>query len=279
MSCGRGGVHNMIDIGIIIVNYKMRDRILTALPTIRKDAQKSGLSVRVVVVDNASSDNLGKILKNQYPEVAYIENRENLGFGKANNLGMAAVEAKYYFILNPDTRFTENATLRRLYDWMEREQAVGMVGPRLAYTDGRLQESCFRYPRLWDKPLRQLGFERFYWAKRRIDTFLMRDFDHRTTRPVDWILGSAMFVRKSAVDAVGGFDDRFFMYFEDCDWCRRFWDAHFPVYYLPEVTIEHVYQRGSAKTKGTLRSLLFNKLTRIHLQSWVRYFQKWGLDL
>lgn len=267
----------MFDIAIITVNYKMKDRIRACLRTLTSDIRDSGLTVKVVVVDNASGDGIAAALSAEYPDVLCIENAENVGFGKANNAGMRAVEARYYFILNPDTLFIEPHTMRRMFDFMEREKSIGMIGPRLRYEDGKLQDSCFRFPRMMDKVVRQLGIDSWWLpARRRVDYFLMRDFDHASTRPVDWILGSAMFVRAEALKIVGGFDERFFMYFEDCDWSRRFWTAHWPVYYVPAITLVHIYSRATAKSRNVFRSLLMSKLARIHLQSWWRYYRKWG---
>lgn len=268
----------MYDIAIITVNYKMKDRIRACLRTLTADLRDAELSVKIVVVDNASGDGIAASLAAEYPDVLCIENTDNVGFGKANNAGMAAVDASYYFIMNPDTLFIEPNTMRRLYEYMEREQGVGMIGPRLQYEDGAFQDSCFRFPRMLDKIVRQLGLDTWSLpARRRVDYFLMRDFNHQSTRPVDWILGSAMFVRGTALKAVGGFDERFFMYFEDCDWSRRFWAAHWPVYYVPSITLVHIYSRATAKSKNVFRSLLMSKLARIHLQSWWRYYRKWGI--
>ncbi len=265
----------MHDIAITIVNYNMRDAILACLQTLRADIASSNLDVVVTIVDNASSDNLQRVLANQFPEVRFIANDANVGFGRGNNVGLQSVKAKYYFVLNPDTSFVQPNTLSRLYDWMEREPKVGMIGPKLIYPDGTLQKSCFRFPKFSDKIMRQLKLDRFYRVKKRIDHFLMEDFDHRSARAVDWVLGSAMFVRAKALEQVGGFDDRFFMYFEDCDWCRRFWEAHWPVYYVPEITIAHVYARATTKTGGVIKSLLTSRLAREHVKSWWRYYHKW----
>ena len=266
----------MKDIAIIIVNYNMRDSILACLKSLRKDIFESGLDVSVVVIDNNSSDNLDRIIKNQFPEVVFIKNQRNLGFGAANNIGVQSVSAKYYFILNPDTKFIQPKTLLRLHNWMEKNKKVGMVSPKLVYEDGALQYNCFRFPKFADKPMRQLKLEKIHPIKKRVDKFLMKDFEHLDTRPVDWVLGSAMFARGDVFHKIGGFDDQYFMYFEDCDLCRRFWKNNSPVYYLHDVVVQHLHQRGSAKVKGLVRSLLLNRLAREHLKSWWRYYKIWG---
>ena len=103
----------------------------------------------------------------------------------------------------------------------------------------------------------------------------MKDFHHNETRPVDWIMGSAMFVKDKAIEHVGVFDERFWMYYEDSDWCRRMWEAGWPVYYVSTITLEHVHGRGSAKVPGIAKALLTNQLARVHVSSWLKYMWKW----
>lgn len=102
----------------------------------------------------------------------------------------------------------------------------------------------------------------------------MTDYDHNIERPVDWVMGSAMFVRQKSIDDVGLFDDRFFMYFEDCDWCRRMWDIYWQVRYLPSCVLYHKHKRDSAKVPG-IKAILQNPITRIHIKSWLQYWWKW----
>jgi GT2 family glycosyltransferase len=132
-----------------------------------------------------------------------------------------------------------------------------------------------RFPNFFDPPFHRLGFhKRYNFAKKRVEEFLMSDFSHTRVVPVDWVVGAAMFIRGSALKDAGLFDERFFMYFEDCDLCRRIWDARWMVYYKGDLTLRHSHERASAKIPG-LRSIFQNKLTRIHLKSWLQYWWKW----
>ena len=161
---------------------------------------------------------------------------------------------------------------------MDGHPQIGCIGPKLLNMDGTLQYSCYRFdlPSILIKPLKQIHFDRKYrWVKLRTDHLLMTDFDHESTRPVDWVLGAAMVVRKEVVDHIGWFDDRYFMYLEDCDWCRRMWDVGWPVYYVHDIVIRHKHARDSAKIPGLLRALFKNKLARIHASSWIKYLLKW----
>jgi GT2 family glycosyltransferase len=117
--------------------------------------------------------------------------------------------------------------------------------------------------------LGKMGF-----AKKHLDWFLMKDYDHKSIKEVDWLMGSALMVSRKAVEKVGLMDPHFFMYMEDVDWCRRFWENGYKVIYNPESKMFHYHGKGSAKG-GVLRSVLSNKLTWIHISSAIKYFWKY----
>ena len=144
--------------------------------------------------------------------------------------------------------------------------------------DGSLQYSCYRFDlqSIMIKPLKQINWDKKYkWIQKYADRLIMKDFDHNETRPVDWVLGAAMVVRKEVVDQLGWFDERYFMYLEDCDWCRTMWENGWPVYYVHDIVIMHMHARESAKVPGIIKALFKNKLARIHLASWGKYLLKW----
>lgn len=266
----------MFDINIVIVNYNMKPKIDRCLDSLYRDIDQSGLKANVVIVDNASKDGSQDILPGKYPKIKYLYQNENKGFGAGQNVGLSKYESKYHFVLNPDTYFfPEENTLRKMYDFMEKEPKVGMIGPKLVYPDGSLQYSCFRFQTFLQPLFSRTKLGLSGKGKSYHDYLLMKDFDHEDKRPVDWIMGSAMFIRDTALKQVGMFDDRFFMYYEDSDLCRRFWEAGWSVYYVPEAKIEHSYNRASAKISGILKSILGNKLARVHIASWIKYMWKW----
>jgi hypothetical protein len=216
------------------------------------------------------------MILNKYPTVNLILQKENLGFGKSQNAGMKSCEAKYFFALNPDTYFEPGKNIiRKMYDFMENHQKIGLIGPKVVYPDGTLQYSCYRFPSFWQPVFSRTKFGQKKYGKKINDQFLMKDFDHNQTQPVDWVMGSAMFVRNEAVKKVGMFDDRYWMYAEDSDWCRRMWEGNWPVYYVHDIVIQHAHGRGSAKVPGVFKALIKNKLARVHLLSWLKYFWKW----
>lgn len=266
----------MCDVAVIVVNYKMKAEIGRCFASLFADLAYDTLSVRVVVVDNASGDGVEEFLRDKFPSVACIAQAANNGFGAAQNAGIRSVEAKYYFVLNPDTYFFPGGRLvRRMFDYMEAHPKIGIIGPRIIYPDGSLQYSCYRFPSFWQPLFSRTHFGERGRGKRANDWALMKDFDHQRTRPVDWVMGSAMFVRGAAIKQVGLFDERFWMYYEDSDWCRRMWEEGWPVYYVHDMLLEHAHGRGSAKVPGIFRALVKNKLARVHLLSWLKYMWKW----
>lgn len=270
----------MIDISIVFVNYYYKDDIAQALRSVFKDIEDCSYSVKVIVVDNSNNeDGIGKMLHQDFPQVKYINARGNVGFGKGTTLGFQAVHARYYFALNRDTIIPEGTrVIERLIAFMDMHPKIGCIGPKLVYLDGAIQQSCFRFDpaSILVKPFKQINWDKKYRLVKRLTGRLsMDDFDHNRTQPVDWVLGAAMVIRREVVEQIGWFDERYFMYLEDCDWCRMMWAAGWPVYYVHDIVIKHRYARESAKIPGLFRALFKNRLARIHLKSWAKYIWKW----
>lgn len=273
-------MYRMFDINITFVNLLMKDDILRAIDSIMNDIRTCPYTVHVCVADNSdNADGIKEALEKQFPSVAYIDCGGNIGFGAANNKSFKKTPARYYFALNRDTVIPqESNTIERLIRFMDDHPALGCIGPKLLNMDGSLQYSCYRFDlrAILIKPLKQLNWDQKYrWVKKYTDRLLMVDFDHNSTRPVDWVLGAAMVVRKEVTDDIGFFDERYFAYLEDADWCHQMWEKGWPVYYVHDIVIHHAHARASAQIPGALRALLKNKAARIHLQSWFSYIWKW----
>ena len=270
----------MKDINIVFLNYLMKNDIITAINSLVEDIKNCPYDVQITVADNSENcDGIKEELGWKYPQVKYVNCHGNVGFGRGNTIGFQATPARYYFALNRDTIIPENTrVIERLVKFMDEHPKIGCIGPKLLNMDGSLQYSCYRFDKksLMIKPLKQINFDRKYkWVRKYTDRLLMKDFDHNETRPVDWVLGAAMVVRNEVVQKIGWFDDRYFMYLEDCDWCRRMWEVGWPVYYVHDIIIKHTHARDSAKVPGIWKALFKNKLARIHLMSWIKYLWKW----
>ncbi|MBI2990251.1 MAG: glycosyltransferase family 2 protein [Candidatus Magasanikbacteria bacterium] len=268
------------DIHIVFLNYLMKEDIINAVRSLYDDIADCPYEVQITVADNSENqDHIQEELREHFPGVLYIDCGGNLGFGKGNTLGFQAAPARYYFALNRDTIIPSGTkVIERIVRFMDQHPKIGCMGPKLLNMDGSLQYSCYRFdlPSILIKPLKQINFDQKYsWVRRRTDGLLMKDFDHESTRPVDWVLGAALVVRKEVVDQIGWFDERYFMYLEDADWCRRMWDAAWPVYYVHDIIIKHSHARGSAQVPGIFKALIKNKLARVHLKSWFSFLWKW----
>ena len=193
--------------------------------------------------------------------------------GAGNNVGIKAAQGKYMVIMNPDTiAFAD--TFLKLYNFFEASPEVGLAGPKQFYPDRTVQDSCYRWYNLFTPVYRRTPLGRFEFAKKDVDRFLMKDFDHNSVKEVDWLLGSFLFCRRACLDQIGLFDERFFMYFEDTDLCCRAWQRGWKVVYFPESQIIHNHKRASAETAWD--KFLWNQAARAHVISWLKYLWKWG---
>ncbi len=273
----------MFDLNIVIVNWKAKEEIDICLESLFKDIKDTGLRVVVYVVDNSQNvDSIKGLLLEKYPNVRYVDPGGNIGFGKAQNLGFSKEQAHFYLSLNPDIEFLLGQnTIRKLIDFLNNNKKVGMAAPKLLNPDKSIQYSCCRFPNFLDQLARKLALDKkIKYFKKRVDYYLMQEFDHEQTIPVDWIIGSFILVKKEVIGSIGFFDENYFMYFEDCDWCRRAWEAGWRVYYVNDIKVKHAHHRDSANFSlftYLFASLFRNSIVRIHLISWLKYLRKWGL--
>lgn len=263
-------VKNM-DVSIIIVNYGTRGLVKQCLKSIRRAAPR--LDYEVLVVDNASEDGLPELVRESFPEARLFALPKNVGFAAANNIAIRKSKGRYVFILNPDTML-EIGSVEAMVAWMDAHKDVGVLAPKLTRPDGTRQESVHRFPTPWIPIYRRTPLGRFTRAKKALDLYAMRGEIGEDVKEVDWVEGAAMFIRRAAIDEVGMFDERFFVYFEDTDWCRRFWSKGWKVIYYPSASVLHYHRRESADTAWIFAPFI-NKVSRVHIVSAIKYFLKW----
>lgn len=269
----------MKDANIVFVNFKMKDAALVAVDSLVKDLSGCPIDAQITIVDNSNNeDGIKEAFAEKFPQARYVDSGGNFGFGKGCNVGFKSCDARYFITLNPDVIIPENSkTIERLVRFMDENPKIGCIGPKLLNLDGTIQYSCYRFDfrSILVKPFKHINWDKkFSFFKKHADRLVMKDFDHNETRPVDWVMGSAMVFRAEAVQQVDFFDDRYFMYMEDCDLCRKLWEKKWPVYYLHDVVIKHAHARDSAKVPG-FKAVLQNKLARVHLRSWFKFLWKW----
>lgn len=255
-----------MDISIIIVNYQSKIKLLNCLKSI-VESDLVGLSYEIVVVENASGDNLSDLV---YPHLKVVESEANLGMGKGNNLGINHSSGEYVLISNPDIIFSPEA-IKGMYFYLKDNPQVGLVGPKLLNPDGSLQYSCVRFPKFYTPLLRRTAVGQLFPG--RVDHYLMKHANHDEVQAVDWLLGACFMVRRAEINGAL-FDERYFMYFEDVDLCRQVRMRGQEVVYFPQVHVTHDHLRQSARLPW-YQSLLKDRIAREHLKSAFRYFNKW----
>lgn len=261
-----------MDISIIIVNYRSKGLTLNCVKSI-EEADFGNLEHEIIVIDNDSGDQLAEILHWQHPNVVFIQSATNKGMGGGNNIGLRRARGKYLVVMNPDTIAFKD-TFIRLYEFMEKNPNIGVAGPKQFNPDQTVQDSAYRWHNLMTPAYRRTFLGRLPFGKRAVASFLMHDQDKDEPHDVDWLLGSCLFMRARALKETGFFDERFFLYFEDTDLCRRFWEKKWRVVYYPSARIIHNHNRASAHRPWY--ASFFNSASRHHIRSWQRYLLKWA---
>ncbi len=239
------------DLGIVIVNYNTRDLLRTCLRTVY--ASEGAVSLAVCVVDNGSADGSAEMVRTEFPQVRLIANDRNLGYPAANNQGLAALgfpdggdAPRYALLLNSDTELPPNA-LADMVSFADTHPDAGMAGPKLIRRDGSLDLACRRsFPSPEVAFYRLSGLSRLFPRSRRFGRYNLTYLDPDEMTEVDALVGAFMLVRREAIRQVGLMDEQFFLYGEDLDWCYRFREAGWKVYYNPDVTVLHV-KRASTR--------------------------------
>lgn len=252
-----------MDVSIIIVNWNTRDQLETCLRTVAACSQN--LAVQTIVVDNDSSDGSREMVSGNFPWVLLQNSGGNLGFARANNLALERASAPLILFLNPDTELREGA-LEKMVEFMRGNPSVGALGCKIRGGAGEVEELGLQW---FPSPLTVLVDFLFVsrLTLRKFQRFLpYHDPDH--SGYVNKLFGACLMVRQAVLAQVGSFDDRFFMYCEDVDLCRRIQVAGWKLYYLSEVEIVHWGATASAKAPGLFSVLMmcesFSKLMRKH---------------
>lgn len=253
----------------VTVNYKTPHHIRHLL----KGVEEAGFtfSYEYLLVDNASGDETVAMVQEQHSWVKVIQSDKNLGYGGGNNLALKQAQGKYILLFNPDLTVFPGE-VESWIEWMESRSDIAISGPRILNPDGTDQESCYRFPSIWTPVFRRTWLGRLPLAQKAIEHYTMKEMDRGIEQDVDWVLGAAMLIRREAMEKIGIFDERFFMYFEEADICRRAWSEGYRVSYAPVARFMHYHARESRIRFPW--EFISNKLARIHVISGVKYFLK-----
>ena len=256
-------------VSIVIVIWNAKKYVLECLNSLREHCKD--VSAEVIVVDNASTDGTPDMIEDMFSEFLLIRNSENLGFAKANNIGIAKSRGQYICLVNSDVKFTSDC-ISPLLKYCEENPTVGMVGPKMVLATGKVARSTMRFPTPWNYFCRALGLDGLFGRSRLFGGFLMSDFDHETTKPVEVLNGWFVLLRRRAVERVGMLDPQFFMYGEDIDWCYRFAQAGEGVVFFADA--EAIHYGGASSSSAPVRFHL--EMARADWQFWRKHHGQFG---
>ncbi len=233
-----------MDLSVIIVNWNTKKLLEDCLVSIIKFTKY--LDFEVIVVDNGSNDGSQRMVQNKFPKVKLIQNKDNLGFAKANNIGIKSATGKYILLLNSDTYLIENS-LQKLVEFAKKQNNLGVLVPQLLNSDKSIQQSIGFFPNLpqiffWMTFIDDLPFGQIL-KPYHVD----HDVFYQSEQKIDWATGAAMFVPKNVIQKAGFLDEQIFMYGEDVEWCYRIKKAGFQIIYTPISKIVHIGRGSSGK--------------------------------
>jgi len=234
-------------LSVIFVNWNTCDITRGALASVYKETQ--GIDFEVIVVDNNSADNSVKMIKKEFPQAVLIVNPDNRGFGKANNQGLKIVQGDYLMFLNTDIVVLDGA-LNKLVNYLDQYADTMMVGPRLLNKDLTFQHACRRMlPNPLNSFFHLFGLTKIFKNSKVVNEYKQYATDPEVTGPTQALSGAAMMFRRQVYNDIGGFDERFFMYGEDLDFCKRVLDKGWKTVYVGSAKIIHFGGQSSGKRK------------------------------
>lgn len=244
------------EVSIVVISHNHGHFLQKCLSSIYE--KTSGVTFETILIDNKSDDKGAELVRTGFPQVKLIENRRRYGFAANNNIGIRASQGKYILMLNPDTELRNNAIFM-MVEFLKANPEAGIAGSKLFFPDETIQHSCRNFPTLWSTILRRTPLRALIHEDKRGHKHLMNDWDHNSTRQVDWMLGACLMFSRENVEKVGMLDERFPLYCEDIDLCLRFNQMGMHSYYVHSAEIYHYHQRVSDKTFFTKRTLVHYK--------------------
>ncbi len=261
-----------MELSIIVASYKNPELLKLCLTSIKKNY--TGTDYELIVADGETEEATEMMMREDFPDIIFVPSKENIGFGALVRNGYKKITGDFVLILNSDILIKKDS-IEILLNYIKNNSNVGIVGPQLLGFDEKFQPSSFRFYTPLTIVYRRTFLGSFKFAKKHLARFLMQDFDHKSIENVDWLMGSALMTKRVAVSKVGLMDPQFKMYFEDTDWCRRFWENNYRVVYNPTAKIYHYHGKGSAG-RSILKTRMSNRLAWIHIASAIRYFKKYA---
>jgi GT2 family glycosyltransferase len=250
-------------LSICIVNWNTREHLRRCLAALREHA--ADLAPVVVVVDNGSTDESARMVREQFPDVLLLANPDNRGYAAGCNQALQAAEAEYKLLLNPDV-IVQPGAVRYLVEFLGSHPRAGAVAPRLRYPDGRVQLTCRAFPTPDTIFYDALGLARLFPRSRRFGKYRMSWWGHDDERPVEQPMASALLLREEALRQVGGLDESFPIFFNDVDLCYRLRQAGWEVWFTPRAEMVHYH--------GASTSQVWPRMLNESQAGFVRFYEK-----
>lgn len=252
-----------MDLSIIIVSWNVKKFVSENIKSVLANA--GNIKFEIFAVDNASGDGTAEMIKKDFPQVKLIANDYNAGFAKANNQAIAQSSGRYVLLLNPDMRVLSGC-LEKMVKWMDFHDGAGVAGCHLVKENGETVAHVRRYPKLSDQLAIVLKLPHLFPGI--LDDYLKKDFDYSKESEVDSIRGSFFMIRRGVIEKIGGLDERYFIWFEEVDYCRQAKNAGWKVMYTPVADCVDYVGRSFALMKR-------GKSQQYFRGSMLKYFKKW----
>lgn len=258
-----------MDLSVIIVSWNSEERLRRCLKAVF--AETSDLTFEVIVVDNASKDRSLQVAMNEFNGVRVIPNQTNRGFAAAVNQGIGVSSGRYVCLLNPDAEVKERA-LEHMTEWMDRFGDVGIVGPHLLNEDGTTQASVRRFPTGLDQALILMKLHLLFPDAKSLGAYFMRGFDYTQTQDVDQVMGACFMIRREVIEQIGVFDETFFIWFEEVDYCKRVKErSSYRIAYYASAHVMHVGGDSFRKVPTGKKRRWYAKSVRYYFRKHKRY--------
>lgn len=256
-----------MDFSVIIVSWNAKNYLSECLQSLNKYSSK--YDAEIIVVDNASTDGSPSMVQEQFPRVKLIINENNYGFAKGNNLGINQSSGKYIFLINPDV-IVKDECIEKMMAYMDVHPDIGILGPKILDPCGNTQRSCMEFPSLWNTFYSAFGLHIILGKFRFFGGQMMTYWPHNSIRQVDVINGCFWMIRKEALNKAGLLDERFFMYSEDKDWCKRFYETGWKVIFFPDA--EAIHYGGASSSNSPIR--FYIEMQKANLQYWKKHYSR-----
>lgn len=264
-----------MELSIIITSYRNPRLLNMCIQSIKEHVKN--VEYEIIVASSATQEDTFDLMREKYPKLTFFGNKKNVGMSRVVNQGIKESKGKYLLILNDDVLIKDDCVSESL-KYIKNNPKIGILGLKMVNFDNSTQQSFFRFHSPFTILYRRTLLGKFNFAKKRLKKFLLEK-EQNTKKPFepDWVMASAILVRKKATQEVGPMDEGYPLYFEDTDWCWRFWQKGYKVVYYPLVKIYHYHGKVSAVKGGVVKTVLTNRQARMHIYSGFRFLFKYWL--